>query len=354
MAELKKTETDSKQFRILALLILAGTTFLALSTASQLPLDLHSFRQTQTGLTALWLIKNGFQLAYETPVVGAPWSIPFEFPFYQSLVALISKLFDLPLHLVGRLVSFVFLVLCLLPVKGIIERLKFPQVVFYIFSCLFLSAPIYVYWGRAFLMESFALFFTLTSIYFFINCVTAHYRLSDCVFMTLSLLISLLQKATTVLPVALVLFFALFIWDKKISLRVFIRSFIFFILPVLITYAWIKFTDEVKLQSPLGHQLTSAALTNWNWGTWDQKISWNLWVGVLWERIFAQNLGHLIGFLLLGAGYFFFSFWPNTKHISRFTLSGDSTPSAVYQCSYWNTFAGFYSRLLPNGESGFF
>src|SRR5690242_6357999 len=48
--------------------------------------DLHQFRQTQTAITAYWMAKGGPWLAYETPVLGYPWSIPFEFPVYQYLL----------------------------------------------------------------------------------------------------------------------------------------------------------------------------------------------------------------------------------------------------------------------------
>jgi hypothetical protein len=37
---------------------------------------LFSFRQTQTALTAYWLIKEPHTFAYMMPVLGAPWSMP--------------------------------------------------------------------------------------------------------------------------------------------------------------------------------------------------------------------------------------------------------------------------------------
>ena len=55
-------------------------------------LDFYAFRQTQTALSAYWLWHDGFRLAYETPVLGAPWAIPYEFPLYQWLVALLPHL----------------------------------------------------------------------------------------------------------------------------------------------------------------------------------------------------------------------------------------------------------------------
>lgn len=52
-------------------------------------LDMFSFRQTQTAISVLWMIKEGHYLNYQTPVLGFPWSIPFEFPLYQWMVLFI-------------------------------------------------------------------------------------------------------------------------------------------------------------------------------------------------------------------------------------------------------------------------
>src|SRR5262249_18342164 len=70
-------------------------------------LDQYAFRQTQTALTSYWLMRGGPIFAYETPVLGFPWSIPFEFPLYQLLAAALS-LVGVPLDAAGRIVSFVF------------------------------------------------------------------------------------------------------------------------------------------------------------------------------------------------------------------------------------------------------
>src|ERR1700722_19604767 len=83
--------------------------YIAVRYANQAPLDgAYSFRQTQTALSAFWMLKNGFSFAYETPVAGPPWSIPFEFPIYQYIVALVSEIFGWSLDSAGRIVSFTF------------------------------------------------------------------------------------------------------------------------------------------------------------------------------------------------------------------------------------------------------
>ncbi len=160
----------------LAAVCFAYALYIAVRYAGQAPLDFYSFRQTQTALTAYWLGQNGFSLAYETPVAGPPWSIPFEFPLYQYLVALVSQASHISLDASGRLVSFLFLVLCLVPARAITRNLKLSDSAFYIFAALLMSSPLYLYWGRTFMIETATLFFSIAGIKYFIE------RLQTCQF----------------------------------------------------------------------------------------------------------------------------------------------------------------------------
>jgi hypothetical protein len=47
-----------------AVVCVSYSTFLAFYYAHQPPLDVHAFRQSQTALTAYWIIQDGFKLAY--------------------------------------------------------------------------------------------------------------------------------------------------------------------------------------------------------------------------------------------------------------------------------------------------
>lgn len=130
-----------RSIKCIALLTVLYATYLAFRYSGQPLLELYGFRQTQTALTTFWFIKEGFKFAYETPVAGAPWSLPFEFPIYQTLVALIAKVSGFDLGKTGRIVSFIFLVLCLFPVKAICRSLQLPPRTFYIFAGLLFSSP---------------------------------------------------------------------------------------------------------------------------------------------------------------------------------------------------------------------
>ena len=150
--------------------------YLAIAYANQPLLEAHSFRQMQTALTTYWFIHEGFKFAYETPVAGVPWSIPFEFPIYQLLVATVSSLLKLPLDAVGRVSSFLFLALCLIPVRSITRALELPSLVFYIFVAMLFSAPVYIFWGRAFMIETASVFFLVVAIKYYIDTAGKKYH----------------------------------------------------------------------------------------------------------------------------------------------------------------------------------
>src|SRR5262249_24099130 len=122
----------------------------------------QGFRQTQTAITAYYMVGQAPKLAYETPVLGPPWSIPFEFPLYQWLVAGIVTALHTPLDQTGRFVSIAFYLLTLFPANQILKELRFSKPSRLVILALLLTSPFYIYWSRSFLIESTALFLSLS------------------------------------------------------------------------------------------------------------------------------------------------------------------------------------------------
>lgn len=144
---------------IAAALLVHALTVLAVRWHTPL-LGMHAWRQTQTAITSYWMLKGSPWLAYQTPVFGPPWSLPFEFPLYQLLVAGVVKLSGIQLDSGGRLVSEVFLLLLILPVAKLARSYGRDSTEVIVFVILLLGSPVYLYWGSAFLIESCALFFS--------------------------------------------------------------------------------------------------------------------------------------------------------------------------------------------------
>jgi hypothetical protein len=318
---------SEKKIKIIAIFSIIIATILALLYATQPPLDIHSFRQSQTALTAYWFTQEGIKLNYITPVAGYPWSIPFEFPIYQAIVAITSNLLNTSLDTTGRIISFIFLLASLYPIKSIILKLGLPKYNFYIFTAILFSMPVYVYWGRSFMIETTALFFALLSINFYIDFIKSEGSIRSLVLMSASLTVAMLQKATTGLPILMVLgllfgvnAITTLIREEKKSKAIggILYRGIFFLIPISIGYTWVKYTDYIKSFNPLGTQLTSKALNQWNWGTWDQRFSYELWHDVVWTRMLSDNLGGFLGLLILLA---LFSLKVNKKILAIASIS---------------------------------
>src|SRR5258708_7810222 len=157
-------DANSDRYHELALSLAALAALLlgfgVLAARWRLPLlGMHSMRQTHTAITVYWLMRGSPWFAYETPVLGAPWSLPLEFPFYQLLVARLAEWTGLPLDSTGRLVSYLFLVLTIIPVRMLARAWKLDNSYVRVFAILLLTSPIYLFWGTAFLIETFVVFF---------------------------------------------------------------------------------------------------------------------------------------------------------------------------------------------------
>ena len=120
------------------------------------------FRQAQTAISAYYIQQDrDFSLAYPTPVLGKPWSIPMEFPLYQWTVVLVSDLTGLDLTKAGRAVSLGCFYLCLPAVFLLLGRLGVAVGRRWLVLAVVLTCPLYIFYSRAFLMETMALMFSL-------------------------------------------------------------------------------------------------------------------------------------------------------------------------------------------------
>ncbi len=288
---------------ILAIMVGLMATFIAIFFVSQPLLEMHGFRQTQTALTSYWMLKDGWSLAYETPVAGFPWAIPMEFPIYQGIVSLIAYIFNLPLAPIGRLLSFCFLIACAWPAIIVTRKLKLKPQVAWVFCALLWSSPIYLFWGRTFMIETAALFFTLAAIPYAIDFFDVAPSLKSAFLFSLFATIGLLQKVTTAAPVLLVLAiltviihfqsfgFRLPTW-KKITIIAFA-----FLIPFVLVSLWTNYTDSIKALNPL--DLTSIRLNKTYFGTLKQHLNFNVLKTIFWDRVISKNVAGIFGIIIL-------------------------------------------------------
>jgi hypothetical protein len=258
--------------------------------------DQHGFRQTQTAITTYYLMQGGPLLNYETPVLGRPWSVPFEFPLYQWIVASAAILLKSPLNETGRFVSELFFFLSLVMIWLLLAALNVRMVYRLVFLTLILVSPQYVFWSRTFMIESIALFLCMT--YLLLACRYARdHTLLTLFFGGVTGALAALVKATTlpafVLVAGLFYFFILQGQYKaiKVILPKTIVPFLFFVcLPLLALLFWTQYADQVKSLNVVGIRTTSSALMDWNFGSLAQRLSPHTWT-----LLFTRTIPDLIG-----------------------------------------------------------
>lgn len=272
-------------------------------------IDLHSFRQTQTALTAYTILKGGPWLAYETPVLGYPWSVPFEFPIFQLLTAAVAWI-GIPLDVAGRLVGFGFFLAVLLPLGLLYKTAGFRRTTYLATAILYLTSPLYLYWSRTFLVESCALFFSISWL-----ALTARYFVAPNRYWLIAAVLcgclATLAKSTTFPAFAVIggvltlvrLWNCLHAEPRARFIRMALLTTVNLLLPFVVGIIWVWYSDRIKLGNPFGQLLTSEALTTWNFGSINQKLSTLLWIDTIRHRVLPDVLGRfvLVGLIVLGA-----------------------------------------------------
>jgi hypothetical protein len=296
---------NSNSMVFLAISVGIVATWVAVFFAGQPLLEWEAFRQTQTALTSYWMIQEGWQLPYQTPVLGYPWAVPFEFPIYQSIVALIAWLGNFPLDPVGRLVSFCFLLACAWPAFAILRRLNLPADVGWTFCALLWSSPLYLFYGRTFLMETAALFFSLAAIPYALDLRDHHPRWRSAVLFAIFATLGMLQKITTGFPVVAVMGFVLLTPRlRPLGLRV--SSWrqggyiaVALSVPIVAGLLWTSYAGSVRAQNRAGAGTTFGEQSAYYLGSLDQRLNLDLLKTIFWDRIIEPNAAGVLGLMLI-------------------------------------------------------
>jgi hypothetical protein len=261
--------------------------------------DYYGFRQTQTAMTVESMLHGAGFLRYETPVLGPPWAVPFEFPLYQGIVAVVIKLLGTRIEETGRAVSILFFYLCLFPLTSILHRLRLRCIQVIALLGIFLVTPLYIFWSRVFMIESTALFLSLMYVdqMFRLTLGESPWQYRQMIGAATFGVLGGLVKVTTFAPYY-VLGVGLASWQAwklhrngAIRLpRVGTAAVLCGLLPVALTDLWTRFADSVKAQNPFGVALTSKALEHWNFGTIAQRLQVHSY------QVLKMRSGTLIGY----------------------------------------------------------
>lgn len=278
------------------LLALAYNVFWLIVGIDNPVIEQFAFRQTQTAISTYWMVKDGLGFLYQTPVLGAPWEVPFEFPTYQLIVAALVKVSGLPIDAMGRGVSQFFFVLTAIPLYHLLRQHAISRESAMIVVCLFLTSPLYVFWGRSFMIESTALFFAISWLALLARYLAAPSH-GVLVLALLAGCLGILTKATT-FAVPGLLGAAMIIWQVRANRRASAYGLLVCALVFLVGVAWVLYSDAVKSAHPLAVNLTSTSLAGWNHGPLDLRMSAQFWVDLVVARMPTDAFG-VVGLLAL-------------------------------------------------------
>lgn len=263
----------------------------------------HDFRQSQTALTTYYLQQSGLTIDYETPVFGSPASIPFEFPTYQFAVVGVHKLLGCRLDIAGRITSIAFFYATLPLIALTLRRLQLPWAGIWLGLATVLVSPVYIFYTRAFLIESTALFTSWTFLFALSVLLFRESPGPDAVsevrgrriFLLLTLAAGMLAAVTKVTTFAIHAAGAVWLWlafhrerlrllGSDTGVRRLLRNHavclgVIFAGILVVVAWWTHHTDAAKLRnpSPIVHRLTSTALAGWNFGypgQWAEPGTW--------------------------------------------------------------------------------
>lgn len=240
------------------------------------------YRQAQTALSAYFIKEDGnFSLAYPTPVLGKPWSIPMEFPLYQWTVVGVSELTGWGITLSGRLVGIVCFYLMLPAVWLLLARWAVAPPWRWLVLAVVVTCPFHVFYARAVLIETMALMFALWYWVAVERAVTGRDRR----WLALAVVAGVgaaLVKITTLLVYGLPL--ALWgarrlwqaraggVWRGELGWLAAAAA-----VPLAAGWWWVRTADAIKARNPLADFLGSGALQSFNFGTADARLSPTLW-----------------------------------------------------------------------------
>jgi len=250
----------------------------------------NEFRETQTAITALFIQRDhDFSLAYPTPVLGKPWSVPFEFPLYQWTVVVVSDGTGLSLVHAGRAVSIACFYLALPALWLLLGRLGLAATRRVVVVAAVLTCPLYIFYARAFLIETMALMFSLWFLQAFVAAVERR-SWGWLIAANVAGAGAGLVKVTTFMVYLMPAGICSLVWLWRARPRpgeaargwsplgrtaAWIAAAT--AVPFAATCAWIRFSDAVKLLNPSSRNLTSGATAAYNFGTWATRLSPEIW-----------------------------------------------------------------------------
>ena len=277
----------------------------------------HEFRQAQTAMICYYIdLQNNFSLFYETPLLGKPWvSILLEVPIYEWTVVKLSRFAKLQHFMAARTVSLTCFYVALPAFYLLLGRFKLSRPRRLLVLALILTSPVYIFYSRAFLMESMEVMCCAWFLLGFVRTMDGRSWAWLAVTIVAGTGAALIKSATFavwLLPAAG--YGAWLLWRDLRSgqgWRVPLRTLLWGAATVVVALGalrwWINLTDPIKAAHASAHIFTAKSLSQDNWGllNFSGRFSRQTW-GLLLERWQQAVMAPWVIGVALAGGLVFF------------------------------------------------
>jgi hypothetical protein len=265
----------------------------------------HAFRQTQTAITVWTFVEEGIApFAYQTPVFGPPWRLPFELPLFQIAAALLARAGVANLDVACRLTNLGFFYASALLLYALC-RMHFRARA--ASGCILIAyawLPYTIFWSRTSMIDYCSVFLALGYAVFFLRWLRAPERAGALAIAVAFGCLAVLVKATTVVTVAVLLSWSALrrihqelgraggagaapLRQRLSARRALLAGLVAAsVIPLLVGHAWEGYAQRVRSASPATEWFSPSNLALWYYGTWQQRAdprSWSLLAGRLWS-----------------------------------------------------------------------
>jgi Dolichyl-phosphate-mannose-protein mannosyltransferase len=308
----------------------------------------NPFRQTMTAITVWTYIEDGISIGkYQTPVFGPPWTIPLEFPTYQLTVAFLVKVGITSIDMAGRVAAILYFYLSasflfLISRKYLGTIASSCVLLFYVWS------PYMIVWSRNFMIDYASVAFTLGYFHcftrWFDNPQRIGYVLPTIAFGVLAFLTKVTTLPTVLVPMGYIVSrdILLRLKNERYELARYIKAdgrylgslAAVFLVPVIPFLLWLHHCDTIKASSEFTTVLTSAGLSEWNYGTWKQKIAIINWATIAKRVITTIITFPALVFLALGPWLYFRGSRKEGEFVLTFALGAIATVFTFFNL-YW-------------------
>lgn len=269
----------------------------------------HEFRQAQTALISYYIdLQNNFSLLYEAPILGKPWvSILLEVPIYEWAVVGLSRSTGWPHVESARAISLACFYLTLPAVFGLLQLVVESGARRLLVLALILCCPVYLFYSRAFLIDSMALMFCAWFLLGFWRTMAQRswvWLALTTVACTGAALIKSATLAIWLIPGAVA--GAWMVWrDLRAGQGwcVPLKTALWGVATVAVGLGslrwWVMYTDPIKEAHASANLFTSANLSQGNWGLLNFASKFSPEV---WKILFIRWSEAIMAPWLIGAG----------------------------------------------------